>query len=106
MLAWNEKGEKTERKGDADPRRAKTGKPAPRNEMIDEYGEDYFLLSCDVCGANVKFHAFSDTDTIRTWLQGVFDRIFRLWNGQLAIAYRLGTPMAEMVRAITGEYPK
>jgi len=55
---------------------------------------------------NVSFNAFSDTDTIRTWLAQIFNRIFQLWNSQLTIAHRLQTPMAEMIKAITGEYPK
>jgi len=52
---------------------------------------------------NVYFGAFSERHTIRAWIVDIYNRLFQLWNSQLTIAYRVGTPMKTMVKGITGK---
>lgn len=51
---------------------------------------------------DVNFLAFSDTDTIKGYVQRLFNQIYQLWNSQLSIAYRTKLPMKEMVQIIIG----
>jgi len=55
---------------------------------------------------NMMFEAFSDTDTVKGFLQRVFNQIFQLWNVQSTIAYRTKLPMEDMVRLVLGKVPK
>jgi len=52
---------------------------------------------------NIYFGAFSDRHTIKAWIVDLYNRLFQLWNSQLTIAYRVGTPMKTMVSGITGK---
>ena len=52
---------------------------------------------------NITFEAFSDTDTIKSYVTRLFNQLFQLWNSQLSIAYRTRLPMKEMVKNITGK---
>ena len=49
---------------------------------------------------DVFFTAFSDTDTIKTYLIRIFNQVFQLWNAQLSIAYRTGQNMKSMIKLI------
>ena len=49
------------------------------------------------------FVAFSDTDNVKSYVTRIFNQIFQLWNAQLTIAYRIGTPAKEMAKNITGK---
>ena len=49
---------------------------------------------------NVFFTAYSDTDTIKSYVTRIFNQIFQTWNAQLTIAYGTGITMPEMVELV------
>jgi hypothetical protein len=49
---------------------------------------------------DVFFSAFSDTDTIKSYVTRIFNQIFQIWNAQLTIAYRTGQTMKAMVALV------
>jgi len=51
---------------------------------------------------NVFFEAYSEGDTIKSYVERIFNQIYQLWNAQLSIAYRTGQDLDEMVNFTTG----
>jgi hypothetical protein len=52
---------------------------------------------------DINFTAFSDTETIQSFIDTVYNRIYKLYNGQLTIAYKLKTPLKDMLANILGK---
>jgi hypothetical protein len=53
----------------------------------------------------IFFEAYSDTDTIKSYVTRIFNQIFQIWNSQLSIAYRTGGLLEDMVKIVLGGNP-
>lgn len=59
-------------------------------------------IDIDKAFRDMNFEAFSDTDTIKSYITRIFNQIYQIWNSQLTIAYRTGLSMEDLVKVIRG----
>ena len=60
----------------------------------------------DAITRDVFFEAFSETDSIKVYVQRIFNQVFQLWNAQLTISYRTKQPLKDMVKLVLGRVVK
>jgi len=51
---------------------------------------------------DIMFAAFSKTDTINSYLQGLGERIFKVWDAQFRVAYMTGMDSRKIIEAVLG----
>jgi hypothetical protein len=60
------------------------------------------VLNTETVLKEILFDTFSDTETIRSFLEMLGERIFKAWDGQFRAAYMTGMDSGAVIKAVLG----